>query len=150
VQLEGFTLLELTEKEHFVKDREDQYDEEGNIIKGIFNGFIVSKPNNPILLQCIEQIVENVKNRFYGKNPLTVTGPQMMIKFLDPDSHPEVDLHIQFLPNPKGVIKYVIKNANNTDLFVDYDDYRMEQFLYKTKRHYTVLWKEKSIYTDEL
>ena len=146
VQLEGFNLLELTEKEHFVKDREDQYDEAGKVIKGIFNGFIVSKSNNPILLQCIEQIVKNVTNRFYGKNPLTVTGPQMMIQFFYPETDDDVDLHINFIPNAKGFVKYVIKNKNNDDLFIDYDDYRMEQFIYKTKRHYTVLWEEKSIY----
>lgn len=42
---------------------------------GIHNGFIISSRAHPFLKRAIEKIVNNVKIRFYGKNPLDPTGP---------------------------------------------------------------------------
>jgi mannosyltransferase OCH1-like enzyme len=70
-----FRLIELTENEHFTLERN------GNWMPGkfgIYNAFMVSKPKNPFLKNCIEQIVFNVQSRYYGHNPLYPTGPGMM------------------------------------------------------------------------
>jgi mannosyltransferase OCH1-like enzyme len=39
---------------------------------------IFSKPNNPALLYAIEQIVENVKNQYYGITPLSNTATPVL------------------------------------------------------------------------
>jgi mannosyltransferase OCH1-like enzyme len=57
----NFKFIALTEKEHFVRDRPDNY---------VYTGLIVTLPQNEIMRNCIYQIVENVKNKFYGSDPL--------------------------------------------------------------------------------
>jgi mannosyltransferase OCH1-like enzyme len=41
------------------------------------NSFFYSKPNNPILNESIEQIVSNVRKRYYGPDPHFVSGPSV-------------------------------------------------------------------------
>ena len=41
------------------------------------NSFFYSKPNNPILSEAIEEIVSNVRNRYYGHDPHFVGGPSV-------------------------------------------------------------------------
>jgi mannosyltransferase OCH1-like enzyme len=41
---------------------------------------IYSKPHNLIFLDSINQIVDNVSKKYYGKNPLFVTGPNVLGK----------------------------------------------------------------------
>ena len=40
--------------------------------------FFFSKPNNPVLLDAIEQCVDNVKNSFFGLDPHSPTGPSVL------------------------------------------------------------------------
>jgi hypothetical protein len=63
-------LIQLTDKEYFCADIENSF-------SGIYNAILVCKPNNSILLKCIYQVVENVKNKYYGSNPMCI-GPLMM------------------------------------------------------------------------
>ena len=67
--INGFKLIELTEKEHFVKDRP---------INSIYNALMCCKKGNLFLYKSIRQIVENVKNKYYGEHPLSPTGPLML------------------------------------------------------------------------
>jgi hypothetical protein len=39
------------------------------------NGFFYSKPNSPILSDVIDQVVSNVKSRYYGHDPHFISGP---------------------------------------------------------------------------
>jgi mannosyltransferase OCH1-like enzyme len=137
--VEGFRLIVLTEKEHFVCDREE------NGIQGIYNGVMVCKQGNPILLQCIQQIVKNVKDRFYGLNYLQPTGPQLLSLFLDP-SHKDVDLFLHILENEKKTLNYIIVNKDNIYYLQSYDEYRREQNIYSKEIHYDYLWRHRNIY----
>jgi mannosyltransferase OCH1-like enzyme len=72
----GFKFINLIDKEHFTMDVISH-----NITKnswGLYNAFIITKKNNPILLKCIETIVNNVKNKYYGDNYLHPTGPALL------------------------------------------------------------------------
>ena len=42
---------------------------------GIHNGFIISVKKHPFLKRCIDMIVRNVRSRYYGSCPLSITGP---------------------------------------------------------------------------
>jgi len=42
---------------------------------GIHNGFIITTPNHPFILQCINDIVHNVETKNYTDHILGVTGP---------------------------------------------------------------------------
>ena len=65
----NFKLIELTEKEYFVRDRP---------INTTYTALIVVKPQNPIMLKCINKIVKNVKTKYYGSNALDPTGPGLL------------------------------------------------------------------------
>jgi hypothetical protein len=39
------------------------------------NGFIASVPRNPWILKTIENICNNIENRYYGNDPLSISGP---------------------------------------------------------------------------
>ena len=41
------------------------------------NSFFFSKPNNPILSEAIEQIIFNVRNKYYGHDPHFIGGPSV-------------------------------------------------------------------------
>ena len=69
--VEGFKLISIIEKEHFVKDLK----ESGN---GIYNAFMISYPKNPTLLEAIGNIVINTQNNYYGEGPLSPTGPILL------------------------------------------------------------------------
>lgn len=71
----SFDLNYLIDREHFVLDRPG-YALPGNIT--IQNGFIIAKAGNPILLDSINEIVQNVKNNYYGYNCLSPTGPGLL------------------------------------------------------------------------
>jgi len=43
----------------------------------VANSFFFSKPNNPILQESIEQIVSNVRNRYYGHDAHFIGGPSV-------------------------------------------------------------------------
>lgn len=48
--------------------------------QGIHNGFIVAERRHPFLKQSIDDIVENVQNRYYGQSCLDITGPVCLSK----------------------------------------------------------------------
>ena len=131
----NFNLKELTDKDYFVKDR-DAHWEGGKI--GIYNGFMVAKPLNPMFLQCIEKIVENVNTGNLGINALYPTGPGLIGSFFKKST--EFDLkfsldawHIQY------------KNKN---ILTMYENYREEQAQKQVCPHYSVLWGKKLIYKN--
>lgn len=54
-----------------VVDRPDEF---------VWQAFFACKPGLPVVRMCIEKIVENVERRYYGNDPLDITGPMMMGK----------------------------------------------------------------------
>ena len=133
--INNFRLIALTEKEHYVHDLNET---------GIYNAIISSKPDNPILLKCINQIVENVKNNYYGESMLHPTGPMLMEKFFTKEMKKNIELKLETF-DFKNVHQHLI-NYNNIYIMAIYDDYREEQKKFQSKEHYSVLWINKKIY----
>jgi mannosyltransferase OCH1-like enzyme len=133
--INGFRLIALTEKEHFVNDL-------GNI--GIYNALMACKPGNEILLKCINQIVENVQNNFYGSGALEPTGPMLMNRFFSNEQKGQIELSLETLPT-KQVNQHLIK-YNNSYILAIYDQYRNEQKMFQNKEHYGTLWQKRQIY----
>ena len=128
-----FKLIELAEKEHFVHDLNN---------KGIYNALIVSRPCNKILLNCINKIVKNVKNNYYGDNMLSPTGPMLIEEFFNKETKKCIELSLQQI---MGKNKIFIK-FNNRYILGIYEKYREEQKLYQNNEHYSILWNNKNIY----
>ena len=131
----NFNLIQLTDNNYFVKDR-DGYWERNKI--GIYNGFIISKPKNPIFLNCINDIVKNVNAGYKGLNSLHPTGPGLLGNYFKNTDEfllqfSKNGLHIQY----KGV-----------NILSMYENYRSEQAEYQNTPHYVSLWTQNLIYKN--
>ena len=132
----NFKFIELTEEEHFVRDR-------GNEL--VYTALIVTLPNNEIMRKCIYSIVENVRDKYYGNNPLYPTGPGLLGKFF---SNKQINClnmyHEGSCVENKLNEYYIVKN--NTIILSNYHGYRDEQSRVQKNKYYSNLWDDKNIY----
>jgi len=138
----NFKLNQLLDKEYFVLDNyldtiRKQY---------VYNGFIVTKPRNPKLLKCINQIVTNVKNNYYGDNCLCPTGPGLLDSCFTESEKSQLELKLNCTANP--LIAYDNTNIlyKNNIFMTSYNEYRIEQTNNMPIEHYGQLWFKKKIY----
>jgi mannosyltransferase OCH1-like enzyme len=130
----GFKFIELTDKEHFCNDFKKKK-------RSIYNGIIIAKPKNPLLLKAIQNVVKNVKRQYYGKGSLFPTGPILLGKIFKNKNMKDVDMRLAAY-NKNGLsIKY-----QGRRILTFYNSYRNEQRKFSNKPHYHILWKRKAIY----
>lgn len=142
--VDNFNFSMLLDKEYFVRDIyldnvKKQY---------VYNGLIVCKPRNQKLLKCINQIVKNVKNNYYGDNALCPTGPGLLNDCFTEIEKQELFLMIKYTDNP--LISHPNTNIMYNDKIVisSYGEYRLEQMANMTKPHYGPAWFNKNIYDN--
>jgi mannosyltransferase OCH1-like enzyme len=135
----GFKFIALTESELFVRDRPNNC---------VLTGLIVSKPGNPILKQCIHQIIINVKRRFYGRDPLFPTGPGLLGLFISEKDRKNLIAYFGNMKFHKNCEVYYIVYDNSIILQYNHHNYRNEQAQYQKNQHYSILWHNKNIYTQ--
>jgi hypothetical protein len=126
----NFKLINLTEKEYYVKDRLCA----GEI--GIYQALLCCFKNNSIVYKLIKHVVENVKNNVYGFNPLYPSGPHLMNKYFTIHEINNLELHF----TGDSI------NTNNESILQYYKEYRDEQSKYQNNKYYGVLFNEKDIY----
>jgi mannosyltransferase OCH1-like enzyme len=135
-----FRLIELTKKEHYVKDRYNSGFVKGSF--GIYNAVMIQRPKNPLMLDCINQIIENVKNLEYGFSCLYPTGPGLLGDMYNEKRYKyrlsELDM---FHDLERETIRY-----KNRVVLEHYPEYRKEQLNNQIELHYAVLWNKNSIY----
>lgn len=126
--INGFKLIELTENNHYVKDRP--------LPLSIYNALMAVQKGSPLLWKAIYRVVFNVKKRFYGKSALEPTGPIMLGNIiLRNRMRPNIDLrHYQ----GGGYIIYKNKFVISTN----YPEYGNE----RKRKHYGTLWGDRQIY----
>jgi mannosyltransferase OCH1-like enzyme len=131
--LRKFRLIELSEGEHFVLDRPRDS-------LHIYNAFMICKAGNPFLLKCIQNLVQNVKSRYYGSSYLSPTGPELLgrvaIKY-------GFKLPIDLI-YPLRFNEHIM--YNNTLIIRNYVGYRNEQ---KKDDYYINLWNNRNVYAVE-
>jgi len=129
----GFKLIQLTTKEHFVRDR---------LPNTIYNALLVCKPRNKLLLNSINAIVRNVRKKYYGASPLDPTGPGLLGKLAMKDTGVNIDLKHN---TNGGFIIY----KNNFIISTEYSDYNKERSELNNeikKARYDILWNKRVIY----
>lgn len=134
IPMNGFKFIALTEKEHWVLDVDNT---------GIYNALIVAKPGNNILLQAIDKIVDNVKNRYYGNNCLEPTGPLLLSGLFTSEQKHAFDMKHAFYISLK--FRFIL--FNNYHVFKSYYEYLDEHAQNQKVPHYSVLWGQHQIYT---
>ena len=131
--LNGFKFINLTESEHLVADINNS---------GIYNALMVCLPRNEVLFKAIRQIVENVRNKYYGNNFLEPTGPNLLPKFIS-TSDKIVDLkHKELIADNNYRVIYF----NDIPILKTYQGHSTEAQKYSIKQHYSILWNNKKIY----
>ncbi len=123
-----FKLTALIDKEHFARDRPSHS-------LHIYNSIMVCKPKNIFLLASINQIVENVKHKYYGESQLSPTGPEMLGRVA---SNFAINLDMKHVDNT-----YVM--YENNLILKNYDEYREEQ-RNTIGYHYIDLWLSRNVY----
>ena len=129
----NFNLKQLINNDYFVKDRGGHWEKDKI---GIYNGFMVAKPNNPIFLKCINEIVENIEIENMCYNSLYVTGPGLLGKYFKNTYEFEL-----YFSTDAWHIQYKGQN-----ILTMYKKYREEQLQYQNIPHYNILWKKNIIY----
>jgi hypothetical protein len=132
----GFKFIHLMDRERFTLERDGFYWDKD--VFGINNGFIIVKPRNEILLDCINEIVDSVKNSYYGFNCLYPTGPGLLgLKyFKHKKSFDEIDLFFTSI--------YKIQLGKNL-ILESYPEY-LEEKKVGNEKNYGTLYDEKKIY----
>ena len=130
----GFRLIELTEREHFVKDRPHN---------SIYNALMVCKKGNIFLYHSIRRIVENVKNNYYGETPLSPTGPKMLGAVM---INNKLGVNLDMIHYDGG--GYIIYK-NVFVISTEYPEYNNERNVQNNKinkKRYDKMWEERNIY----
>jgi hypothetical protein len=128
-----FKLIELIDREYFVKDIEPSG-------SGVYNAFMVCKPGNKKLLNCINNIVKNVKSKFYGEGALAPTGPLLLKKEFTTD---EIDNMMLSIGENDCPTKTCI-NLDGNPILAMYKDYYKSRK--ENKPNYHEAWKNRKIY----
>lgn len=134
-----FKLVSMTDKEYFIRDIEPSG-------SGIYNAFIIAKPGNKKLMNCINDLVENVKNKYYGNSALYPTGPMLLINQFNENELSKFD-NIE-LSTDKCPTHLCINRDGKTILafYNGYPDEKQQYFSQNNTKNYTDLWGEKKIY----
>lgn len=134
--VDGFKLIQLTDKEYFCRDLESS----GG---GVFNGIMICKPKNTQCWKCIQKIVENVAQKNYGNDYLSPTGPNLLKQFFTEEELQNMQITFEEKYNcpTQKCLFYKGKAA-----FYYYKEYRDEQSQ-KGEPHYAYLWDQRNIYS---
>ncbi len=121
--------------------------------EGIYNAFMASIPRHPILRKLIDSIVDNIRNRRYGKNPLDITGPAALKRaILEYFSLPEET----WIPNNSQIKEvtpyhhveqegYIGDNNSILVLKTKTDNYM--SVMYSNRLHYHEMWCRREVFT---
>jgi mannosyltransferase OCH1-like enzyme len=131
----NFKLIALTEKEYFVRDRPKNM---------TYTALIVVKPQNPIMLNCINKIVSNVRNKYYGESALEPTGPGLLGKNFSKEDFEAMELYFTDTTTDHFKKEYMV--FKNSIILTYYDEYRNEQKKHQKNKYYSQLWDERKIY----
>jgi mannosyltransferase OCH1-like enzyme len=143
IPVNGFKFIDIIDKERFTLERDGYFWENGTF--GINNALIVAKAGNQILSDCIDNIVDNVNNKFYGFNDLYPTGPGLMgqIYFEYKQRYDDIDLF--FVGYPEG--KYTIQLGKSI-ILQSYPEYNAERTA-GGKHSYASFYGDKNIYNEK-
>lgn len=134
IPVNNFKFVNLLDREYWVTDVDENR---------IYNALMICRAGNPILLNAINEIVENVKNKYYGTSFLEPTGPLLLGKYFSQEEKKNsVIKHV--LNGPNDYNKFIIFNGN--PILQCFKGYHLEQNKYEIKKHYSQLWNERLVY----
>lgn len=107
----------------------------------VWNGLMISPPNNKIFKYCIDEIVESCREKLYRRNNLDITGPCLLGRKIK--EYASADFFTQNVLNLSG--DYI--NYHSIPFFLrEYPGYRREQSTYQKNKHYTQAYSLGEVY----
>ena len=110
----------------------------------VYTGVIGSRPNNPIFMKCIRQIVENVKNKYYGPEHTSPTGPWLFASKMDSDDFENIE-YSYYESDGIGYIRHI---ENKTVIMSHYPEYRNEQKSFGSTKYWKDAWINREMYVE--
>jgi mannosyltransferase OCH1-like enzyme len=138
--INNFKFITIIDKEYYVLDRKEGYYNEQ---KSIYNGLIICNKNNPLLLNLINRIIENVKYNFRGVNSLHPTGPILFGILYEEYYNKKINTNDFDLIYSKDGMNI---NLNDTKILEIYNEYRNDIIKISKIKHYGELWNDGNIY----
>ena len=133
---------------------------------GIHNALICVTPSNEFIKQVIDKSVENIENKYYGENPLDITGPLMMGKVYQCYyyNYCGKELNEKYLIKKEGIkiLELVLRSDESEEriniayitdngilvLKTKFNNYRDVMYDNVGKLHYTELWYNEQVYVN--
>lgn len=136
----GFSLKDTLHSNFYVRE----YNHKGTGLYNhiVYTGVIGSRPNNPLFMDCIRQIVENVKNRYYGPEHTSPTGPWLFASKMDPDDFENIE-YSYYETDGVGFIRHI---ENKTVIMSHYPEYRKEQKADGKSKYWKDAWINREMY----
>jgi len=136
----GITLYDLMKENLYVRE----YNHIGTGLYNhiIYTGCIASRPNNPIFMKCIEQIVENCRTKYYGPEHTSPTGPYLFASMMEPEDI-EASEYAYYENNGIGYIRHI---ENKRVILSHYPEYRKEQTSFGKGTYWKDAWIKREIY----
>ena len=133
-----FKLIDVTDDEYLVSDRPPNT---------IYNAFMVCKARNILLKYAISKIMDNVKNKFYGADPLDPTGPRLLGTIVSSlNKSKKKNIKCQLSHYMKGGFITFKNNFVMTNNFQGYKKMRNTYYTKQHTSHYDTLWRARQIY----
>jgi len=127
----------------FVKDK-DWSEARSNCF---YNGAMITSPNNPMLKECIDEIVNNTTFKLYNQNNLDVTGPCLLGRIMK--IHDTINWSSTRFTYDREIINNIIVDyimLNGKRILQSYPEYRDEQRVFQKTQPYGEMWQERNIY----
>jgi len=131
----AFKFINLTESEHFVLDIDKD---------SVYNALIVCLPGNNFLLNAINRVIENVRNKFYGINSLHPTGPRLLGDIIPKNVKSKLDMSHEYYKSLEN--KFIF--FKGYVVLMGYSGYYSEQSTNQKTGHYSSYWGSRKIYKN--
>lgn len=158
-----FTMHTLVPFDEIIKEHKEVYVRDTCDLCGIYNAFIAVKPQAELIGKAIQKVIENIKNRYKGVNPIDVTGPTMLgrifkhtlnLYFYDWIPLGDLGNGIYLYTNPSNEYiqdneKHIIKNRLDKHYELAYNE-QLNHLVPEMKplNHYSRLWADDKIYKN--
>lgn len=104
----------------------------------VWNGFMIAAPGEAIFKECIDTVVRNVKQKYYGITALHITGPGLLGEILG-----------KLTPGYRFEIRnrnYVLYDRDGSVFAREYQDYRSEQKRFQKTKHYSEIYRRREVF----
>ena len=135
-----FKLIDLANDNLYVKE----YWNGKYLDNAVYNGFLISKPNNEKYKNIIDQICYHVEIKYYDDFISGQTGPYLFGRFFDKTEMNNIK-YAYYEENNRGFIKNIDTGKN---ILSFYPEYRYEQKKNPSTKYWQDMVKYKEVYED--